>query len=711
MNFTQPRHIPEFSPHFSRNRFLRFSLAAILVCSVVFTLLLTLVLARSVAAQSVAAEDSNVLSGGEPVRGEVVDRFGEEWIFSACAGDVVTLTMQSDEFSAYLELFPPTGRRSLAESEADGDTAMLQEIELEESGEYTVIAAGERRSDAGEYTLALSYNDSATDDSATGDAAKSADGWLLPNEVVSGTIRTRFGDEWAFRGCKGDIVDIDLESDEFDTYLELYGPSDRQPLIEDDDGGRRSNALIEAFELDQNGTFVIVAGGATRSDVGEYLLTLAVEHAYGADSFVTSTVEPTATATRVPTKRPTVRPTRRPTATRTPTRTPTPEPEVCSVQVNRLNLRSGPGVVYDPPIGGIPRNAELIPLSRNAAGAWIEVEVASNGQRGWVSSAPQYVDCTFEISELPLGIIPPTPIPTPTPTPTATPTVAASPTPTPPAFVILPGGGDPGPFEGDVVAGAGTFSVGSSQPTFRDRIYFRLLVKERGRSSDGDGVDRVEISVRFQPNNGNERQVYSRTERTPGYCSFGGGEPNCDVVRIGRDARWPDTDTPIENGNYEVNFSVVRDGENSPSANWRVPFVISNSDLPDGGPGAGPADIVARVAQTGPGTTATLISGRAVFQVEAYDPSRGSRDGDGIENIDMSIVGPDGRTVYQRTENSVAYCAFSGGEPDCEIWDFNASGRKWPSGESLQPGFHRLVARVNAEDGRQKTVELTVEIR
>ena len=312
MNLTQPRHIPEFSPHYSWNRFSRFSLVALSVCSVVFTLSLTLVLARSVAAQTVAAEESNVLSGGEPVRGEVVDRFGEEWIFSACAGDVVTLTMQSDEFSAYLELFPPTGRRSLAESEADGDTAMLQEIELEESGEYTVIAAGERRSDAGEYTLALSYDDSATDESA-----KTADGWLLPNEVVSGTIRTRFGDEWAYRGCKGDIVDIDLESDEFDAYLELYGPSDRRPIAEDDDGGRRSNALIEAFELEENGTYVIVAGGATRNDVGEYLLTLAVEHAQDKNSATAkSTLEPTATATRTPTPRPTARPTLRPTATR-----------------------------------------------------------------------------------------------------------------------------------------------------------------------------------------------------------------------------------------------------------------------------------------------------------------------------------------------------------------------------------------------------------
>ena len=158
-----------------------------------------------------------------------------------------------------------------------------------------------------------------------------------------------------------------MESEEFDAYLELYGPSDRQPVVEDDDGGLRANALIEQFELDETGTFVIVAGGASRNDVGAYTLALVVEPAELSGTPAvnpTSTATQRATATRAPTKRPTLRPTRRPTATRTST--PTPEPDVCVVQISSLNLRSGPGVIYEPPIGGIPRNAELIPLARNA---------------------------------------------------------------------------------------------------------------------------------------------------------------------------------------------------------------------------------------------------------------------------------------------------------------------------------------------------------
>ena len=285
--------------------------AIALACCAIASLALALLLLHTASAQEV-----NRLPANLPVAGEVIDRFGEEWVFSACAGDVVTLTMQSEKFSGYLELFPPTGRRSLAEAGADGDTATLESVNLKERGEYTVIAGGESRSDSGVYTLTLIYGDAQSQPEAV-------DGWILPGQSVTSTIRTRFGEEWAFRGCQGDLVDIDMESEEFDAYLELYGPSDRQPMAEDDDGGLRSNALIEQFELDETGTFVIVAGGASRNDAGAYTMALVVEPAEPVgtpDVNPTSTATQRATATRAPTTRPTLRPTRRPTATRTSTR-------------------------------------------------------------------------------------------------------------------------------------------------------------------------------------------------------------------------------------------------------------------------------------------------------------------------------------------------------------------------------------------------------
>ena len=100
-----------------------------------------------------------------------------------------------------------------------------------------------------------------------------------------------------------------------------------------------------------------------------------------------------------------------------------------------------------------------------------------------------------------------------------------------------------------------------------------------------------------------------------------------------------------------------------------------------------------------------------IFQVEAYDPTVGTGDGDGIENVDLWIYGPDGGEVYQRTENNAHYCAFGGGEPDCNVFDLQGNDH-WPeNGPEIQNGTHRLYAVAHASDGRSKEVNGSVEIQ
>ena len=95
----------------------------------------------------------------------------------------------------------------------------------------------------------------------------------------------------------------------------------------------------------------------------------------------------------------------------------------------------------------------------------------------------------------------------------------------------------------------------------------------------------------------------------------------------------------------------------------------------------------------------------------AFDPARGDQDGDGIDNIDLRIFDADGSEVYQRTEGNAAYCAFAGGEPDCNVWYFSDNGDAWPSGEPVRYSDPYLLrGRVNAEDGRTLEVEMTVYI-
>jgi hypothetical protein len=137
--------------------------------------------------------------------------------------------------------------------------------------------------------------------------------------------------------------------------------------------------------------------------------------------------------TPAPANTPTLSPTAVPTETSTPTVTPTatatPVPQRCSVQVDSLNLRRGPGPAYVPPLATVSNRSVLLPLGRSDDSTWILVQVEDSGQEGWVSANPSYVACDMPIADLPPVAPPPTPVPpTPlpvTPTPPPTPTSAA----------------------------------------------------------------------------------------------------------------------------------------------------------------------------------------------------------------------------------------------------------------------------------------------
>ena len=60
-------------------------------------------------ATTAQAQTAQTIVYGETATGEVVDRLGDEWVFTGCLNDQVTVTMQSDAFGAYLELYGPPG--------------------------------------------------------------------------------------------------------------------------------------------------------------------------------------------------------------------------------------------------------------------------------------------------------------------------------------------------------------------------------------------------------------------------------------------------------------------------------------------------------------------------------------------------------------------------------------------------------------------------
>ena len=256
--------------------------------------------------------------------------------------------------------------------------------------------------------------------------------------------------------------------------------------------------------------------------------------------------------------------------------TPTTQPQ-CSVVSNALNLRVGPGTIYQPPLTALPRGTELNPQaffpSGFPAGQWIEVTVQDSGQVGWVGAESQFVSCDINPAELPVGTAPPTPTPEPTatPLPTNTPLPTLPPIPTPPELVVLPpdGGKSASGLEGQIVIPVAVEVTSDLVAIFSEQLAFNVEVYDPSEGTrDGDGIREVEIIIRDEDGD----RVHERTERNAAYCVFGGGEPDCNVWDIeDRYFKWP-AGNDMVSGKYEVEIIFTRD--DGSEADWRWSFLL-----------------------------------------------------------------------------------------------------------------------------------------
>ncbi|MEO1643732.1 MAG: SH3 domain-containing protein, partial [Chloroflexota bacterium] len=115
---------------------------------------------------------------------------------------------------------------------------------------------------------------------------------------------------------------------------------------------------------------------------------------------------------------PTDAPTEAPQPTVEPTVAPTNTPSVPQVRViTGANVRSGPGLVFDPPIGSLAAGATANILAVSTSGTWYRIDAFNSG--GWIADST--VEVIGNTSGLPREAGPPTPIPASPLPPTNTP--------------------------------------------------------------------------------------------------------------------------------------------------------------------------------------------------------------------------------------------------------------------------------------------------
>ncbi len=104
-------------------------------------------------------------------------------------------------------------------------------------------------------------------------------GTIQPGDTARGTLALGERDVWTFDAQEGQYVTIWLDADnseELDTYLELYDERD-VVIAEDDDGGTDTNSLIFDFPIDTSGTYYVHA--LPYSGEGDYVLGLEIADA------------------------------------------------------------------------------------------------------------------------------------------------------------------------------------------------------------------------------------------------------------------------------------------------------------------------------------------------------------------------------------------------------------------------------------------------
>ena len=288
--------------------------------------------------------------------------------------------------------------------------------------------------------------------------------------------------------------------------------------------------------------------------------------------------------------------------------------------------------------------------------------------------------------------IPPTDTPIP---PTATPIVAA---------VVAVDGSDGDGREillsgipdtnGRVVVLPGFNDSQVSNPMiFRDWLTARVAVFDTrlDQTRDGSGIQSVNFEI-SKP----DGESYEKREESAPFCLFGGNDPLCPGVRLrdyGRD--WPE-------GPYETTINIRAD--DGLTSTWRWTFCVQRCEVESSVPP------VAEIVQLAYNSNDRLVDDNLVFQVRAYDPGQGDRDGDGISHVEFFVVDPSGKQVYGKRESNPPYCAFGGDSP-CPIHRFADEGGQWPGGEQVQNGVHLLVAIAVSESGQSSEVSREIEIR
>lgn len=208
------------------------------------------------------AQQGTPISIGDTVEGTLTTSQPQmRYTFSGEAGQIVTITLASEDFDAYLTLEDAGGMYVASDDDSAGNrNSRIGPLPLPANGTYTIIAASLYGSDTGDYTLTLA---APTIETLTAGA-------VVEGELTSADLFKTF----YFEAEESDSVAVTLRSTDFDAYLEMRSASGAFSWS-DDDGAGDLNSRIGPLALPEAGLYVITATSLGRTSTGAFTLELA----------------------------------------------------------------------------------------------------------------------------------------------------------------------------------------------------------------------------------------------------------------------------------------------------------------------------------------------------------------------------------------------------------------------------------------------------
>lgn len=203
---------------------------------------------------SVVETEVQPIAYGETAEGSVTgDAPIQGFRFTGEAGDIVSLTLNTDDFSLFMEL-TGNGLRNFSSG------GVIGPVVLPEDGDYIVTVASFDPVPNATFTVSLET--------------------VVPQEIAFGEEAIGVFDAetsaiyYTFEGSEGDVLDITLDSGEsIDTFISLLDPEGFE-IAFNDDGGAGFDPELRGVALRADGAYSLVVRPYIEGDSGAFTLTV-----------------------------------------------------------------------------------------------------------------------------------------------------------------------------------------------------------------------------------------------------------------------------------------------------------------------------------------------------------------------------------------------------------------------------------------------------